>query len=144
MGHSFLQALPPTGIQGRCLGTSEPGKLWLGVVLGNAQEAPGQLGRCPGRTALNQQFFLALKDAIQRSQVAVTAYQAVPAQNIAAEENQTRTPSHVGEHENSLLPKRMMKNEGALRLEENEEKEEDEVSLMYKEESLRKIEAKSR
>lgn len=45
-----------------------------------------------------------------------------------------RTPS---------LPKRRMKNEGALRL-ENEEKEEDEVSLTYKEESLRKIEAKSR
>lgn len=37
-----------------------------------------------------------------------------------------------------------MKNEGALRLEENEEKEEDEVSLTYKEGSLRKIEARSR
>lgn len=92
MGHSFSQALPLIGIQGRWLGRSEPGKLWLGVVLGNAQEAPGQLGRCHGHTALNQQFFLALKDVIQRSQVAVTAYKAVPAQNVAAEENQTRTP----------------------------------------------------
>lgn len=47
----------------------------------------------------------------------------------------TRTPS---------LPKRRIKNEGALRLEENEEKEEDEVSLTYKEEGLRKMEARSR
>lgn len=94
MGHSFLQALPPTGIQGRWLGTSEPGKLWLGVVLGDAQEA------------LNQQFFLALKDAIQRSQVAVTAYKAVPAQNIAAEENQTRTPEpYWGARELPLFPR---------------------------------------
>ena len=94
MGHSFLQAFPPTGIQGRWLGTREPGKLWLGVVLGDAQEA------------LNQQFFLALKDAIQRSQVAVTAYKAVPAQNIAAEENQTRTPEpYWGARELPLFPR---------------------------------------
>lgn len=106
MSHSFSQALPPTGIQGRWLGTSEPGKLWLGVVLGDAQAAPGQLRRCPGHTTLNQQFFLALKDAIQCSQVAVTAYKAVPAQNIAAEENQTRTSEpYWGARELLLFPR---------------------------------------